>query len=154
MTGNVYSLPISDGGENNPHPHVLALELQSDVVLIPAFTEGKPYVEAKLAAAAKIYAVDESVVGVRMDNAKCVTFTDGRTPNRAVWLLVRRQKVEKRIIHTAKKIGMMSDDGLLEIVEGMLRLAVQVPDDVSPSLQKKLRRLATDLSARKTPKVL
>jgi hypothetical protein len=147
MTGNVYSLPISDGGENKPHPHVVALELQSEVILVPAFSEGGPYVEAKVDAAARLLTIQRNAVGVRLDNAKCVTFTDGRAGHQAVWLLVRRSKVDKRTLAGCSQIGQMSNEGVLAIVDGLIELAAVTPGDFSPSLLKKLRRLSRDLRA-------
>lgn len=144
MTGNVYSLPISDGGESKPHPHVVALELQRELLLIPAFSEGGAYIEAKVQAAARLLTVNPDLVGIRLDNAACVRFFDGRAGNRAVWLLVKRSKVERRYVSSRTPVGRMSDSGLLALVEGLIELSTH-DKSVSPSLLKKLRQLARDL---------
>ena len=75
----------------------------------------------------------------QMDSAKFVTWRDSREQHDAYWLFFKFSRIDKSSIGPI--IGQMGDEGVIEIIDGLLRFADLQPDRFSRPLLKRLRQL-------------
>lgn len=138
MTGKICKVPLDDSDEG--HPHVIVLEIGGQYIGVPGLSVGGSAVEQQIADA-KIYfrpASDDQMYA-QMDSAKFVTWRDSREQHDAYWLFFKFSRIDKSSIGPI--IGQMGDEGVIEIIDGLLRFADLQPDRFSRPLLKRLRQL-------------
>ena len=147
MNGQVYRVSIRGQARNLPHPHVVLIELDKECWLIPAFGDDGPEIQA-LIRAYQIMGFDAADAAVHLDNGIHVTYEPGYSGIKAYWAVARAVRVMKSYLNNCQYIGQMNDTGMLKIAEATARLAKSKPDFISPSLQKKVRKLIVSLLAK------
>jgi hypothetical protein len=148
QTGKIFSLCGRVGGARSPHPHVLAIELSDECLLIPAFTSGGPEIEEykRLVFAALGLRGDQA--WVEMNNAVHVRFFDGRPGNLATWVIERADRWTHKELAGHTPIGEMDEAGLLQILSTFLELMAASEGRFSPHLRKRVNRMVTELKAK------
>ena len=143
MTGEIFDIPIQGYHHNDPHPHVVVVELDKECWVVPAF--GSEGVEIDM------WLDDFCLAGyprglcyVEMDNSEHVHWADGRSGKQAKWVIARARKLAKGQFRHRQPSGHMGVAGLSQIVENWIELAECV-DHYSPHLKKRLRQLSQDL---------
>src|SRR5579863_4811137 len=140
MQGAVYSIGIQGHADNQPHPHVVLLEFDKECFVVPCFTAGGHDVEERLVLLEKMgFARD--VVSVELDNAKHVKWTSGRSGHLGCWCIWRFETLSKRVINASRRIGQMDDEGMLALVECVVRYAEARPEFFARKRIKRLREM-------------
>jgi hypothetical protein len=147
MNGQVYRLPIRGHTQSLPHPHVVLIELEKECWLIPAFGDDGPEIQGLIAACVKM-GYNAADVAVHMDNGAHVKYLSGFPGIKAYWAVARALKATKTYLRTCDLLGQMDDEGVLLLARAADKLSQARPDFISPSLQKKIRKLIETLSAR------
>lgn len=145
MVGQVYRLAIQGAHHDDPHPHVVVVELSGakESICVPSFSADGQEVQLYLDSVAAL-GIPMEAAFVELDNARMVTFLSGRhTGKRAYWLVERHRRLSQAILRDAELIGQMKPEGLSMIAQGLLRLSEARPAIFSGPLKKKLRKLAS-----------
>jgi hypothetical protein len=152
QTGKIFSLCGSVGGARSPHPHLVAIDLSEDCLLIPAFTSGGPEIKEykRLVFAALGLRADQA--WVEIDNAVHVRFFDGRPGNLATWVVERADRWTHKDLTDHTPIGEMDEAGLLLILSRFLDLMSGCEGRFSPHLRKRVNRMVTELKAKMSHK--
>lgn len=144
MVGAVYSIEIQGAHHNDPHPHVVVVELSGskESVCVPSFSADGQEVRLYLDAV-EASGTPRDAACVELDNAVMVTFNSGRhRGKRAFWLVERFRHLSTASLRDATPIGQMKPEGLAAVASGLLRLAEARPAIFSEPFKKKLRKLA------------
>ncbi len=146
MIGDIYSIPIKGAQHNNPHLHVIVIEISGskEYVCVPAFSvEGvKVYLEN-----VEALGLSGEAACVELDNSEMVTFTaPGYTGKHAYWLVERFRRISKSVVRDCELIGEMKEEGLAAIAGGLLALNEQRPETFSGPILKRIRKLASAAS--------
>lgn len=137
MQGGVYSLRIQGHTANDPHPHVVVLEMHDQCLVIPCFDVNGHDINERIALAVR-RGFDQEDVCVKLDNAIRVRWRSGTRGKISYWHVERLITVDSDFLTERTTVGQMDNEGLLAIVRGLLRFSGVQPQLFS---KNRVRRL-------------
>ena len=147
MPADIHQITIEGQDDDFGHLHVVIIEIDSNQLLcIPAYDASKQKV-AQLCDVLHQNGIYQGVGWVEIDNAREVTFQGNWTGKLARWVPYRLRRVEKRLLPTP--IGELSDRGLSDIVQCLLKLHAERPNStLADDEMKKVKKLAKQLGVK------
>jgi hypothetical protein len=144
MHGALYDIPIRGLHDNLRHPHLVAVEYGRNCLCIPAFTAGGHELERTLKSLEREN-IFRHECSVELDNARYITFFDGRTPHFAVWIAARRQILSTSFVSTLRPVGQMNDQGMLQVLECILEWHKNRPSNLPPNAVRGVQKHKVEL---------
>lgn len=149
LTGKIFDLSGKVGGARTAHPHVVAVEVGNDCLLLPAYTSGGHEIEQYKHYLFRALGLRPDQAYVELDNAVHVRFYDGRKGNLATWVVERVDRWPSMELAARRPAGEMDDAGLHKILITFGVLIKALPDRFSASVRKRVRQLTADVAARR-----
>ena len=141
MLAGVYSLQIQGRFRDDPHPHVVVVELAKECYAVPAFSVDGVEVQDLIRDRKNLEVMRDDQIYVQLDNAIHVSWErPGYTGKLAYWLVSQPKRLSKTDFGTHNRLGQMKPEGFQAIVQGVLNYADAKPDLFSKPVLKKLRK--------------
>lgn len=144
MPAHVHQLTIAGQDDDFGHLHLVVIHIDADQRLcIPAYDTAGQKVN-DLVNALHSNGIFQGVGWIEIDNAKEIKFHGKWTGKLAKWVPYKLSRVEKSRL--GKPIGEMSDKGLAQVVECLLKLHAAKPySTLTEEELKKVKRVAKGL---------
>jgi hypothetical protein len=148
LTGKIFDVSGKIGGARKVHPHIVAVEIGTDCLLLPAYTSGGHDIERYNQTIFAVVGVRVDQACVELDNAKHVRFYDSRKGNLATWVVERVDRWPNKELSPYAPVGEMDDVGLLAILQTLCGLIDALPERFSANLRKRARQTMAEVAAR------
>lgn len=132
MLGDVYNIPIRGTFHKNPHPHVVALVISQECLIVPCFTTGGAEVESSILDQQNLFGLRGNALKVSLDNSTCVEWMGGlgKTGHESLWLPWRVERIAACDL-PKNSPGTMLDECVEDILIGLVAFKDQRPDRFS-----------------------